>query len=312
MEKKVSQALKTAFLLNLAFFLVETVGGLLTGSVAILADAIHDLGDTIALGFSLWLEKKALSKRDQEHSYGYARYSVFSQALSALLILMGSVFIVHECIDRIQNPKAAPLGWGMLLLAVLGVLVNGVAAFRLGGFQKHAHHDHDHHHHGHSHGSHSHGSERLFSLHLLEDAIGWVFVLLGAVGIMATGWWWIDPVLGLLLSAFVIFNVIRHSKVVVDVLLQKTPTQFRVNEFYKLVAKVPNLESIHDLHVWTLDGHKNILSLHAVVKPGVDAVGISQIKKSLQEIVSNWGHFHMTIETEYSNQECRDNCDDPS
>jgi cobalt-zinc-cadmium efflux system protein len=147
---------------------------------------------------------------------------------------------------------------------------------------------------------------------LLEDAIGWIFVLLGAFGIMATGWWWIDPVLGLLLSAYVITNVLRHSRGVIDVLLQKTPAQFKTGEFIKQAKSIPGLESVHDLHVWTLDGQTNILSMHAVVKPGVDAVGISQIKKSLQEIVAPWGRFHMTIETEFSNQECRDNCDELS
>ncbi len=287
----------------------------MTGSVAILADAIHDFGDTVALGFALWLEKKSIKKRDAFHSYGYKRYSIFAQAISALLILMGSVFIIGECIERLYSLPEAPVGWGMLALASLGVLVNGFAALKLGAFLKptHCHGHHHGHSHSHSHSGHSHaqsGSERLFSLHLLEDALGWVLVLVGAIGIFFTGWKWIDPVLGLALSAFVIFNVVRHSKIVFDVLLQKTPPQFDVKVFHDKSRQIPNLKGIHDLHVWTLDGDKHVLSMHAVVKQGLSSLEIQEVKKSLQGIVTPWGDFHMTIETEFQNEDCRESCDD--
>ncbi len=118
MEKKISRSLKVAFALNASFCLIEIIGGFLTGSVAILADAIHDFGDTLGLGAAIWLEKKSLKGRDPAHSYGYGRYSIFAQALSSVLILMGSVFIFRECIERLYNPAPAPIGWGMLALAV--------------------------------------------------------------------------------------------------------------------------------------------------------------------------------------------------
>jgi cobalt-zinc-cadmium efflux system protein len=313
--RKVSQALKVAFLLNASFCLIEIVGGFYTGSVAILADAIHDFGDTLGLGVALWLEKKSLQGRDSEHSYGYARYSIFAQALSSVLILMGSVFIFRECVERLQNPVGAPLGEGMLYLAILGVFVNGFAALKLGRFfGKHSHHGHDHggqpcDGHGHKNTEIS-GSEKLFSLHLLEDAMGWVFVLVGAIGIMKTGYLWIDPALGIVLSLFVAFNIFRHAGRIRDVLLQKTPKEFNHQKFRLEIGKIPRLVSFHDLHVWTLDGTKHILSMHVVVKAGSSPVEVSKVKSEIQSLLSQWGDFHLTLETELESEACRESCDE--
>ncbi len=126
--------IKIAFLLNLSFTLLEIIGGLWTNSVAILSDALHDLGDTVALGLSWHLANVSQKKRDSQFSYGYKRFSLIGALISSIILLLGSVIILSEAIPRLFHPENVYVE-GMILFAIFGVLVNGVAALRLRGGQ---------------------------------------------------------------------------------------------------------------------------------------------------------------------------------
>lgn len=286
-----TSALKLAFFLNGGFALVEILGGIWTGSIAVLADAVHDAGDTLGLGLALILEKVSSRSRDEKFTYGYARFSVLSALLTAGVIIGGSVFIFTEAIDRLYEPHA-PKGLGMIGLAVLGVAVNGFATYRLSRNQSHAP-----------------AHEKIFTLHLLEDTVGWVLVLLGAIVIHFTGIYWIDPILALLLACYVIFNATRHAGGALKVFLQAVPEAFRAEEFDQAIKKIPGVESYHDLHVWSLDGRHHVVSLHVHLKKGFDNK-VVEIKKAIVEILEKWGDFHVTLETETNSEECRGGCDD--
>ena len=153
--------IRFAFILNFLFSIVELVGGTLTGSFAIVADAIHDLGDSLSLALALYLEKKSQGGPSASLPYGYLRYSVVSAIISGIVIISGSFVVLIEAIQRLIHPEALPNVMGMVGLAVVGIVVNGVAALRLS--------------HGHSH------NERILSWHLIEDLMGWIVVLIGAV-----------------------------------------------------------------------------------------------------------------------------------
>ncbi len=316
LSKGLSKPLRLAFWLNFSFFVIEIFGAYFTGSVAFLADSIHDFGNTLGIGLALYLEKKAQQKRDSHHSYGFARYSTFAQALSGMLIILGSVFILKESLMRFLNPTSVPQGTGMLLLSLLGVAVNGFAALKMGAFLKPGHVHRHSHAPKHNHGGHDlchheiSGSEKLYSLHLLEDAVGWLMVGAGALGLLSTQWHWIDPVLGMGLSVYVIYNALRLLGPVASILLQRTPEAFKEQEFRKEAQKIASLVDIHDLHVWTLSEGRYVLSVHAVLQKDLEKGEIKKIKNSLQKIVQSWGNFHMTIETEILDEDCRENCDD--
>lgn len=147
-----------AFFLNLGFCIIELIGGLLTNSVAILSDALHDFGDSVALGLAWVFQKKSEQKPDDKYTYGYRRFSLLSAIINSIILVAGSAFVLFESIKRIIEP-AETNAKGMLLLAILGVAVNGVAILRLrkGGSV----------------------NERVVSLHLMEDVLGWVAVLIG-------------------------------------------------------------------------------------------------------------------------------------
>ncbi|HIA00508.1 MAG TPA: cation transporter, partial [Myxococcales bacterium] len=174
-----------AFYLNLCFTIIELIGGLFTNSLAILADAIHDLGDTIALGFSFFMEKLAKKHPDELFSYGYQRFSLLAALVTALVLVIGSAFIVVESIPRLLHPEDVH-SQGMLLLALFGIAFNGLAALRL-----------------------RHGktlNEQAVSLHMIEDMLGWVGVLLTAIAIEIWQLTFLDPLFSLLFSLYILFG----------------------------------------------------------------------------------------------------------
>ena len=150
--------LKVAFFLNLSFTVIEFIGGLITGSMAIMSDALHDLGDSISIGLSWYFQNLSEKKRDNTFSYGYKRFSLLGAIINAVVLLVGSVIIISKAAPAIMNPSQVNEK-GMLYIAIFGVVVNGAAVLRLRKG--------------------SSINERVISLHLLEDVLGWVAVLIG-------------------------------------------------------------------------------------------------------------------------------------
>lgn len=281
-----------AFVLNLSFTLIEIVGSVLTGSVAILADAAHDLGDTLSLGFGLWLERYSKKAADREFSYGYRRFSLLSALVSGAAMLVAAVFVFIEVVHRFSaaTPRV-PDAKGMLVLAVLGVAFNGYAFFKMGKARTQ--------------------NEKMLRWHLFEDAAGWVAVLLGAFIISLTGWVWVDPALALGIGAYVFYNVVKNLRQTARLFLQARPDDFNESEFRRRLMELPGIEGIHDLHVWSLDGHQNILSLHLVLSREAFSLA-SHVKRKVAEIAhlqsASGAHYHLTIETEIKDEDCRESC----
>ena len=278
-----------AFLLNLTFTIIEIIGGLLTQSVAVLSDAVHDAGDTLSLGFAYFLEKRSGGGPTPQFSYGMKRLSLLSAVISGVVISVGSGIVLFEAIPRLWNP-GEPKAEGMMALALLGIAMNGLAALRLkkGATQ----------------------NEKVLTWHLLEDAMGWASVLVGGVLIYFFKWYWIDPLLAVLISIWIVKNVLSLLNKSVSLFLQATPDQHKKDLFSKEISKIPGLASFHDLHLWSLDGASHVLSLH-IVTPylGDDLIELKQkVREASSQIL---GHVHTTLEIESPQENCHDNCDDP-
>lgn len=277
-----------AFVLNFIFTLIEFAGGILTGSVSVMANAIHDLGDTASFGSALYFEKVSQKRRDEGYSFGYRRFALLSALISGVLIMAGSIVVLKESLPRFFHPEEVkPVG--MLILSVLGVAFNGWAAFGL--LKGKSHH------------------EKILTWHLMEDAAGWGLVLVGAFVIRLKGWFWLDPLMACGLSVVVMFNVVRNLRETFEVLLQRAPRQFDEKAFLAFVNKVEGVSGVHDLHVWSMDGERHILSLHIVLNPNASRK-VCDIKGEIQNFVSEIGNFHTTIETEDPEDDCNENCDE--
>ena len=277
--------IKVAFFLNFGFTIIEIIGGILTGSLAILTDALHDLGDSISLGMSWYFQKLAAKESDRKFTYGYGRFSLLGAILNALILFAGSIFLLTEAIPRLWNPTD-PDTIGMFLLAILGVIINGAAVIRLRKGTS--------------------MNERVVAFHLLEDVLGWVAILIGSVVIHFTGWTIIDPILSIAISLFILFNVYRNLRESFKIILQATPSQVSVEKIESELNSIDGIEGSHDIHIWTIDGEYHIMSTHVVISNDLSETRISDLKKEIRNHMLNFGIHHVTIEIETPDEDCEE------
>ena len=267
-----------AFLLNLCFSVFELIGGLLTGSVAILSDALHDLGDAAGIGCSFFLERKSRKAPDATHTYGYIRYSVLGGLITTVILLAGSCIVIYNAVLRLLNPTAINYD-GMLIFAVVGVIVNLAAAI----FTRHG----------------DSLNQKAVNLHMLEDVLGWVVVLIGAVVMRFTDWVFLDPLMSIGVAVFILIHALGTLKEITNLFLEKTPDGVSVEELAGHLASLEGVSSVHHIHVRSLDGGRHYATLHAVVN-GDPAAAKSAIRAELSE----HGITHATIETESPDETC--------
>lgn len=276
------QNIKVAFLLNLAFTMIEIVGGIWTNSMAILSDALHDLGDSLSLGIAWYLEKQSTKKPDKEFTFGYARFSLLGAVINSLVLVGGSVLVLTRSIPRILSPEPVKAG-GMLIFAVLGIAINLVAMLKV-----------------------KKGStlnQKIVSWHLLEDVLGWVVVLIASIVLMFVNLPIIDPILSVGITIYVLLNSIKNLRQIINIFLQGSPTQFSIDEIESDIKKECNVLNAYHTHIWSLDGEKNLLSIHIVVEDDKKSEDIIVAKNKIREILKTIGINHATIEIEYENEE---------
>ncbi len=280
MDMKAERNIFIAFMLNLAFSIFEFVGGMLTGSIAILSDAMHDIGDAASIGIAYFLEKKSRRQPDEKYTYGYARYSVLGGVITTLILLTGSAAVIYNAVYRFIHPVAIHYN-GMLIIAVIGVCVNGVAALvtRKGESV----------------------NRKAVNLHMLEDVLGWAAVLVGSVVIRFTGWVIIDPIMSIAVALFIFANAAKHLKAVIDLFLEKTPQGIDVKEIREQLCTIEGVTDAHHIHIWSMDGQRNYATMHIVT----DAEGHS-IKEAVREKLSACGIGHATLEFEKEDECCHE------
>lgn len=280
--------IKVAFFLNLSFTIIEIIGGILTNSVAILSDAVHDLGDSVTLGLSWYFQKLSKKPRTKVYTYGYKRFSLLGALINSIILLVGSVVILFHAIPRLFNPQQ-PDTKGMLVLAIIGVIVNGLAVLRLRKG--------------------SSINEKVVSLHLMEDVLGWLAVLIGALIMNFVDAPIIDPILSLAISLYIFFNVFRNMREGLRIILQGSPSKLDTDEVENILLSMINVDSVHDLHAWTIDGEFNILTIHVVLKEDISLEKQQKLKIDIRESMLRLGVQHCTIEFELQDEDCEmDNC----
>lgn len=277
---KTEKNILIAFLLNLLFSVFEFVGGIITGSVAIVSDAVHDVGDAASIGISYFLEKKSKKQPDETHTYGYARYSVIGSVITTLILLVGSCFVVYNAIGRIIVPVKINYN-GMILFAIVGAAVNFCAAlFTREGDSL---------------------NQKAVNLHMLEDVLGWIVVLVGAVVMRFTDFALIDPILSIAVAVFIFVNAIRNLKAAIDLFLEKTPQGVAVEGIREKIMQLEGVLDVHHIHIWSMDGHNNYATMH-IVTDGEP----SMIKAAIREELRKQGVGHVTLELEEDWEHCRE------
>ncbi|MEH0155690.1 cation diffusion facilitator family transporter [Limibacter armeniacum] len=279
-----SGSIRSAFFLNAFFTIIEIIGGIMTNSMAILSDAVHDLGDTFALGMGYYFEKISDKREDFRYTYGYRRYSPLSAVINATVLTVGSVLIIAQTVPRLLKPEAVDTE-GMLFLAILGVIVNGVAVFKLSKNKGSANH-------------------RVMMLHLMEDVLGWVAVLIGSLVMHFYDLPIIDPILSMGIACYVLFNALRNIKQIVPIFLQAVPYNISVNKVKASLEEIKHVLEVHDIHVWSLDGEFNIITIHVVVDESLSLEKCFEVKRIVRDHLMTLQIQHATIEIELSSEHC--------
>lgn len=275
---KTEKNILIAFILNIAFAIFEFFGGIFTHSVAIISDAVHDIGDALSIGISYIMEKKSKKEPDEKYTYGYARYSVLGATITTAILIVGSIFVIINAINRIINPVEINYN-GMIIFAVVGAIVNFIAAY----FTREG----------------DSINQKSVNLHMLEDVLGWLIVLLGAIIMKYTDIRIIDAILSIGVAIFILINSIKNLKTIVDLFLEKTPKNICVGEIKEHLLKINGVKDVHHIHIWSMDGYSNYATMH-VVSNGEN----SNLKKEIREELSEHKIEHVTIEVESEGEEC--------
>ncbi len=276
--------IRLAFFLNVGFTILEIIGGLLTNSVAILSDALHDLGDSLSLGLSWYLNKKSTKEASSDFTFGYRRFSLLGALVNSLVLIAGSVYIISEAVDRILQPEHSNAE-GMIIFALIGVTVNGYAAFKLSSGKS--------------------MNEKVVSWHLLEDVLGWVAVLIVAVVLLFVDVHYLDPALSLLITLYVLYNVIKRLKTTLYLFLEGKPRDIDLEKIKKKILELDNVASLHHTHLWSLDGEHHIFTTHVKLKSITEFAQILDVKQSIKKVLQRDYNFsHFTIETELDSESC--------
>ncbi|MDF2179855.1 cation diffusion facilitator family transporter [Aliiglaciecola sp. CAU 1673] len=274
-----------AFFLNLGFAIIEFIGGLLTNSTAIMADAVHDLGDALSIGLA-WVMGGLSQKPVSTHfSYGLKRLSLLSALINGLVLIGGTAWVLSESLPRLLDPQM-PHTAGMFALALLGIAVNGYGAYKLHGGKT--------------------LNEKVLNWHLLEDMLGWIAVLIVSVVMMFVELPILDPILAITFSLFILFNVVRHTWTSIGLFLQKSPDPAMQQQLQTTLLAIPGISALHHLHLWSLDGEQHVLTVHLVSDRVLDANAYQALKAEVNARLEPYRLAHTTIEVELPDEACRD------
>lgn len=277
MSTRKTELLRFAFWLNLSFALFEVIGGWWIGSLAILSDALHDFGDSISLGLAWYFQHLSQRSNDNQYSFGYARFSTLGALINSVILLLGSAFLVYNSVISFGDHELPKTGW-MMGIAVIGIAVNGVAFKTL--------------HAGTS------LNERTAALHLLEDVLGWVAVLVGAAVMYLTEWAWIDPALSLGIAVWIGINAVKNLQKSSRVFMQSVPTDVDLEEIIREMERDSRVQEVHNVRIWSLDGTEHVVSMHVVLNFDAHLSEVEKIRIELKEYLKTTGLNEVTLQFE--------------
>lgn len=265
-----------AILINITFTIIEVIGGLFTNSLTILSDSLHDFGDSLVLILAWVAEKKSQQKPDLKRTFGYKRLSLAAAVTTSIVLISGSLFILSQAFLRVLSPEPVN-SQGMMILAVIGVIFNGFGYLKLQQGRT--------------------INEKALTWHLLEDVLGWVVVLIGSIVM----YFWnnpvIDPLMTIAYTLFILWGVAKNLKESFNILLQGVPSHIDIKHIEQGLLSVIDVTSVHDMHVWSLDGETDVFTGHVVVKD-VAMVKAEEMKIAIKHELEKHHIEHSTIELE--------------
>lgn len=266
-----------AFILNILFAIIEFIGGIVTGSIAILSDAVHDIGDSLSIGISYIMERLSVRSENHKYTYGYRRYSLLGGLITLTILLLGTLFVIINAFSRLFNPIVVNYD-GMIILALVGCAMNFAAGMI----------------------THSNSiNQKAVSLHLFEDMFGWITVLIGAIIIKFTQWYFIDPILSIGVSIFIGIHAVKGLLEIIDVFLIKTPKNINVDYIKQSLLIIPGIKDVHSIRIWSIDNENHVATLHVVAQYS------PTLKQIIRNVLEKHNIYNSTIEFEKTDEVCK-------
>lgn len=270
-HEKAKGNLLFTFICNFTFNIIVIFGGLVTNSMAILADCMHDLTDTFSIGIAYILEKVSSKDKNNSYTYGYQRFSILGAVLTSVFVIVISFFVLFESIQRLFA-IITPDAQGMLAIAILGIIFKGISVYKLhGGITF---------------------NEKAILFHLLSDIFEWIAILIISVILMFYDIPYLDPLVSIGISLWLIYNLSKTLYKSLSVFLQKVPHNFNIEEIKEKILDITNVEKIEDFHIWSLDGIESVVTLKLKIKGHNE----NQIKEKLYDIFFDYDVVDLTVE----------------
>ncbi|EHJ56742.1 cation diffusion facilitator family transporter [Streptococcus urinalis FB127-CNA-2] len=279
-----SKKVAIAFILNFSFSIIEFIFGNLFLSGAILADAVHDFGDAIAIGISAILEKKAAQGEDSKFTLGYKRFSLLGAIITSLILISGSTWVLIENIPRLWHPN--PVNYqGMFLLAIVAIVINGLASFVIHSGQT--------------------KNEEILSLHFLEDILGWLVIIILAIILNWKSWYILDPILSIAISLFIFTKAIPKCWSNLTIFLDGVPETIDYHSLYQTLANLPQIDSINQLNIWSMDGFDNRATIHCCLNSYCSE---ADCKEAIRQVCKDFQIHSVTVEIDQSLSQHQKHC----
>jgi len=275
------KVLLLSFIIITGYMIVEAIGGFVTNSLALLSDAGHMFSDSISLGIAMLAFIFGEKAASYTKTYGYKRFEILAAVLNGVTLIGIALFIFYEAIERFANPPEVATT-GMLIISTIGLLINILVAWIMmrGSDTK------------------DNLNMRGAFLHVLSDMLGSVGAIVAALLIMFFGWGWADPLASVVVALLVVRSGYYVTKAAIHVLMEGTPTNVDVQGIIQLIEQTEGIESIHDLHIWTITSGTNALSCHAVVNEHLKIADSEHILRKIEHNLEHKGIKHVTIQLE--------------
>lgn len=274
--------IKIAFFINLIFAISEFFFGYLFNSVSIMSDAVHDLGDSISIGFAWFFQGYSEKKQDERFTFGYKRFSLLGALITGVVLISGSFFMIYRSIPRLIDPQ--PVNYsGMFWLSIVAIGINGYAAWILSkGSSK---------------------NEGMLNLHMLEDVLGWIGVLVVSIVMRFTEAYRLDPILSILIALFILYKTVPEFYNTMKILLNGSPENVDIEALAESISSISGVKDYSHLHIWSLDGEENALIVTVLIDPK-ETKKVNKIKEEIAEVAHDSGvENHITIEITTSKDE---------
>lgn len=267
---------------NMSITIVQIIGGLISNSLSLLSDALHNLGDSSAIFIAFLAGKRSQKTPDEQHTFGYQRIEILAALFNAVVLISICIFLFYEAYQRFVNPQPIK-GKVMFIVATFGLLANLISVLVLNK-------DKDH-----------NLNVKAAYLHLMGDTLSSVAVILGGVAIWKFNIFWLDPLITILVGIYIIYHTGGIIKQTVDILMQSTPSNINIKEIKKQVEKIDEIENIHHVHVWKLDDTQTHLEAHLNLKKNIDMIEMMSIKNQIELMLKE--HYqinHITLQIGYN------------